>query len=129
MTQHDRIENFIRQYQILKPEIKVTAQTTIKGQTIERICQFEGERPYGRLLRWVENTIKKNALEKVQAESPNLFDKPVKEKRIRKPKKASFEVQGIEIPELLLSDILTNFKIGKLSLQDTTFIIKQHYKK
>lgn len=128
MNQYDRVQDFIKKYQQLKPEEKITSLSTIKGQTIERICQFDSDKPYRRLLKWVENKIKDNAIEKVQAESPKLFDKPVKEKKIRKAKKSSFEVQGIEIPELLLSDILTNFKIGKLTFADTVFIIKQHYK-
>lgn len=125
MTQNDRIQNFIRQYQILKPEIKVTPLTTIKGQTIERICQFEGERPYGRLLRWVENTIKKNAIEKIQAESPKLFDKPVKEKKIRKPKKEKV----VEVPKTSIGEVLIAFKLEKLTLEDTVYIIRKHYEK
>jgi len=130
MNQQERIDSFIADYQKLRGnEVVVTNETKIKGTSIDRICQIDSAKPYRRMRQWLTNALKKKEIEEAQNSSPKLFDKPVKEKKVRKAKKNSVEIQGIEIPELLLSDILTNFKIGKLSLQDTVFIIKQHYKK
>lgn len=128
MNSYDRIQDFIKRYQQLCPDKIVTKDTKVSGQTIEKICQYDAEKPYRRLNRWLNDKLVEVSKQKNQESSPTLFEKPKKEKKIRKAKKTSMEVQGIEIPELLLSDILTNFKIGKLTFADTVFIIKQHYK-
>lgn len=125
MNQQERIDSFIRDYQkLVGPEKIVTNETTIKGTSIDRICQYDNERPYRRMRRWLDNALKKKEIEENQKSSPNLFEKPKKE---RKPKKEK-TIKKIQVKELTLTDVLVNFKIGRLTIEDTIFVIKEHYK-
>ena len=122
MNQQERIDDFIAKYQKLCPDKIITNETKIKGQSIDRICQFNTEKPYGRLIRWLDNKVAKLELENIQKDSPNLFDKPVKEKKSKKKK-------VVDVPKTSLGEVLIAFKLEKLTLEDTVYIIRKHYEK
>lgn len=123
MNQQERIDSFIRDYQkLVGPEKIVTNETTIKGTSIDRICQYDNERPYGRMRRWLDNALKKKDIAEAQNSAPKLFDKPIKEKKSKKKK-------VVDVPKTSLGEVLIAFKLEKLTLEDTVYIIRKHYEK
>lgn len=125
MNQQERIDAFIRDYQkLLGSDKVVTNETKIKGTSIDRICQIDSEKPYRRMRKWLDNALKKKDIVEAQNSSPKLFDKPKKEKKERVKK-----MKVDTMPRLHLSEVLVSYKIGKITLQDAAFIIKDMYKK
>jgi len=114
MNQQQRIDDFIAKYQKLNPHLVVTNETRIKGQSIDQICRYATERPYGRLITWLDKQTVKKEVE------------PIQQPLIVTPEKTTVQQLDQAIQEFY-NAILANVEANKKLIEITREKTATHY--